>query len=233
MVKTLKLGPTNCYFLKAESGYLLIDTSLPEYFEAFQKSLEGVNVNLSEINYLLITHSHDDHAGFAAEIREKTACKIITHMNAVESLKQGTIINVGQFLNRQAHLMMSLYNWTKRRTFEFTPVILTEKDIVIAEDNDEVLRKIGVDGKIICTPGHTDDCISVILASGDAFVSDACMSNLGFLHYRPIEVSNLKQVFESWQKIIDNGAKTIYPSHGKPFSAEKLVPFKEKYAPSP
>jgi glyoxylase-like metal-dependent hydrolase (beta-lactamase superfamily II) len=46
-------------------------------------------------------------------------------------------------------------------------------------------------------------------------------------------VSNLKQVFESWQKIIDNGAKTIYPSHGKPFSAEKLIPFKEKYAPSP
>jgi len=92
---------------------------------------------------------------------------------------------------------MSLYNLAKRRTFEYTPVVLTEKDIVITADNDEVLRKIGVDGKIICTPGHTDDCMSVILTNGDAFVSDACMSNLGFLHYRPIEVSNLKQVFEN------------------------------------
>jgi len=57
MVKTLKLGPTNCYFLKAESGYLLIDTSLPEYLEAFQKSLERVDVKLSEINYLLIARA--------------------------------------------------------------------------------------------------------------------------------------------------------------------------------
>jgi glyoxylase-like metal-dependent hydrolase (beta-lactamase superfamily II) len=232
IVTTLNLGSTNSYLLKAKNGYLLIDTSLPEYAKAFQGRLEKVNVKLSEINYLLITHSHDDHAGFAAEIKEKTGCMIITHRNAVESLKQGTIINVGQFLNRQAHLTMSLYNLAKRRTFEYSPLILTDNDVIISEDNDEVLRKIGIDGKIICTPGHTDDCISVILDNGDAFVSDACMSNLGFLHYRPIEVSNLKQVFESWQKIIDNGAKTIYPSHGKPFPVEKLIFFKEKYAPS-
>jgi hypothetical protein len=37
---------------------------------------------------------------------------------------------------------MSLYNWAKRRSFEYTPVVLTEKDIIIADDNDEVLRKI-------------------------------------------------------------------------------------------
>jgi hydroxyacylglutathione hydrolase len=127
---------------------------------------------------------------------------------------------------------MSLYNLAKRRTFEYSPVVLKENDVIITEDNDDVLRKIGVDGKIICTPGHTDDSISVILDNGDAFVSDACLSNLGFLHYRPIEVSNLKQVFASWQKIIDNGTKTIYPSHVKPFPVENLIPFKEKYTPS-
>lgn len=126
---------------------------------------------------------------------------------------------------------MSLYNWVKRRTFEYSPVILSEKDIVINSDNEEILKTIGIDGKIICTPGHTDDAMSVIMSNGDAFVSDACMSNLGFLHYRPIEVYDLKKVFESWQKIIDNDAKTIYPAHGKPFSIKELIRYKERYAP--
>ncbi len=226
----LKMGPTNCYLLKSSDGYLLIDTSLPEYFQPFLKELERIRVEPSEIKYLLLTHSHDDHAGFAAEIRGKTSCRIIAHKNAVESLKQGTIVNVGRFLNTQAHVTMSFYNWVKRRNFEYTPVNLGDNDIIVAGDEEEdTLRTMGVDGKIVYTPGHTDDLISVILANGDAFVGDACMSNLGFLHYRPIEVYDLNLVFESWRKIIGNGAKTIYPGHGKPFTAEELIRCEKMY----
>ncbi len=228
--KTLTLGPTNLYFLKAEKGYLQIDTSLPQYYPAFLNGLKTINVDPAQIKYLLLTHSHDDHAGFAAELREKTQCTIIAHKNALESLKQGTIINVGKFLNRQAAISMKLYNVSKRRSFEYTPVILTPQDIVIADDNETILKQIGVDGKILYTPGHTDDLLSVILSNGDAFVSDACMSNLSFLHYRPIEVSDLGQVFKSWRKIINNGAKTIYPAHGKTFPAKELEHYLTVYS---
>jgi hydroxyacylglutathione hydrolase len=231
-IKTLKLGPTNCYLLKCQDGYLLIDTSFREYFQAFLSGLKNINVEPSEIKYMLLTHSHDDHVGFAAEIRDETKCKIITHKNAIESLKQGTIIDVGQFLNRQAKISMSIYNWVKKRTFEYSPVILSGQDIIVDGDDEKTLKTMGIDGKIIYTPGHTNDLISVILSNGEAFVSDACMSNLGFLHYRPIEVNNLDLVFVSWQKIIENGAKTIYPAHGKPFSVNELVRYKEIYAPS-
>jgi glyoxylase-like metal-dependent hydrolase (beta-lactamase superfamily II) len=225
------MDPTNCFLLKANEGYLLIDTSFPSYFKTFLNALKENNIELSQIKYLLLTHSHDDHAGFAAEIKEKTSCKIIAHKNAVDSLKQGSIINVGRFLNTQAHISMVLYNWSKRRDFKYPPVALNDEDIVIAEDNAVLLKTIGIDGRILYTPGHTNDGISIILANGDAFVGDACMSNLGFLHYRPIEVSDLNSVFESWQKIVDSGAKTVYPSHGKPFAVEELVHHKKIYAP--
>ena len=228
---TLKMGPTNCYLLKSSDGYLLVDTSFPSYFQSFLIELENAKVNISEIKYLLLTHSHDDHAGFATQIREKTNCRIIAHKNSIESLKQGTIINVGRFLNTQARIAMTFYNWSKRRNFEYPPVILKDNDIVVAGDDENVLKTMGVDGKIVYTPGHTDDLISVILSNGDAFVGDSCMSNPGFLHYRPIEVYNLQLVFESWQKIIENGAKTIYPGHGKPFTVEELNRYKKKYAP--
>ena len=229
--RNLKMGPTSCYLLKSRDGYLLIDTSYPGCFQPFLKELEKVKVDPAEIKYLLLTHSHDDHAGFAAELKKKTGCRIIAHKNAIESLKQGAIINVGRFLNRRARVAMTLYNWMNRRNFEYPPVILADEDIVVAGDNDNVLRSIGIEGKIFSTPGHTDDGISVILANGDAFVGDACMSNLGFLHYRPIEHYDSSLVFDSWRKIIESGAKTIYPGHGKPFPVEKLIHYKKIYAP--
>jgi flavorubredoxin len=122
--KTLKMGPTNCYLLKSLDGYLLIDTSLPACFQPFLKELKKIKVDLSEIKYLLLTHSHDDHAGFAAELKEKTNCRIIAHKNSTTALKKGCIINVGRFLNRRAHITMSLYNRVKRRNFEYSPVTL-------------------------------------------------------------------------------------------------------------
>lgn len=36
-------------------------------------------------------------------------------------------------------------------------------------------------------------------------------------------MTDMEQSYRSWQKMIDAGANTIYPSHGKPFSADKLV----------
>ena len=230
--KMLKLGPTNLYFLNAKDGYLQIDTSFPESFKPFLAKLKTINVDLAQIRYLLLTHSHDDHAGFASKLREKTQCTIIAHKNALESLKHGTIINVGSFLNRQAAISMKLYNFSKQRSFEYQPVVLTSQDIVVTTDDENILKQMGIDGKIVYTPGHTDDCISIILSNGDAFVSDACMSNMGFLHYRPIEVSNLSQVFTSWRKIIDNGAKTIYPAHGKPFPVKELEHYLTVYSTS-
>jgi glyoxylase-like metal-dependent hydrolase (beta-lactamase superfamily II) len=36
----------------------------------------------------------------------------------------------------------------------------------------------------------------------------------------PIFAENLQQAKESWKLLLDKGAKTVYPAHGKPFAAE-------------
>ena len=35
-------------------------------------------------------------------------------------------------------------------------------------------------------------------------------------------LEDFEKVYESWKKIIEYGAKIIYPAHGKSFSGEKL-----------
>lgn len=63
----------------------------------------------------------------------------------------------------------------------------------------------------------------MIVDSKYAFVGDLAMKipPLSF-SYEPIIAENLKQVYSSWQKIIDYGVEEIYPSHGKIFNIKLL-----------
>ena len=38
----------------------------------------------------------------------------------------------------------------------------------------------------------------------------------------PIFAEDLQEVIKSWQLLLDKGAKTVYPAHGKPFSADAI-----------
>ena len=75
------------------------------------------------------------------------------------------------------------------------------------------------------TPGHTEDSISVLLSDGSAIVGDVAMNFLNICHTRhsPIYIQDFEEMYGSWKKLIEHGAKTIYPAHGKPFSAEELT----------
>jgi glyoxylase-like metal-dependent hydrolase (beta-lactamase superfamily II) len=64
--------------------------------------------------------------------------------------------------------------------------------------------------------------VSVLLETGDAFVGDLAMSDfpLRFSPGLPVLAEDMQQVRESWKVLLDAGAKTVYPAHGKPFSAD-------------
>jgi glyoxylase-like metal-dependent hydrolase (beta-lactamase superfamily II) len=174
-VHSLKLGWTQCFLLKCTGGYLLIDTDYPKHYRRFEKKLANLGIATSDIKYLLLTHHHDDHAGFAAELVRSTRCQVIAHRNAVSPLEEGKSEETIKPVNRRIKIVFTLYTLFHKE-FKFPPLILTERDIVIEDDNDSFLKGIGIDGVILHTPGHTRDSISVLLSDGSAFVGDAAMN---------------------------------------------------------
>jgi len=97
-------------------------------------------------------------------------------------------------------------------------------DIVMG-DTDLSLKEYGLEGSIVYTPGHTYGSISVVLESGDAFVGCLAHNRLPFV-FRPklpIYALDLELLKESWIKVINMGATTIYPGHGNPFPVEKIT----------
>ena len=191
-VHSVKLGWTQCFLLKCTGGYLLVDTDYPKYYRRFAKKLANLGIAISDIKYLLLTHHHDDHAGFAAELVRSIGCQVIAHRNALSALEQGKSENTGgKPVNRCLQIILTFYAVVLfHREWNFPPLTLTKRDIVIEGDNDDFLKGIGIDGVILHTPGHTRDSISVLLSDGSAFVGDVAMNFLRWtgVGHRPISV---------------------------------------------
>jgi glyoxylase-like metal-dependent hydrolase (beta-lactamase superfamily II) len=63
-----------------------------------------------------------------------------------------------------------------------------------------------------------------LLDTGEAFVGDLAMNRfpLRLSPGLPIFAEDQAAVVESWRSLLDQGATTVYPAHGKPFPAEVI-----------
>ena len=226
-ITRIKLGSVNIFLLKAAGGYLLIDTAFAESYGDFKNAMKSLDIEPSEIRYILLTHHHDDHAGFAADLVRESGATLIVHEKALGPLAQGKSLDDVLPANLCTEKVFKTFTALKEKKyndFAYPPVHLRRGDIVIKGDNGSLLKSIGIEGKILYTPGHTDDSLSVILADGSAFVGDVAMNIMGIcgLNHRPIYAKNMSTVFRSWEKLLSGGAIKIYTSHGEPFDAENL-----------
>lgn len=217
-----KLSFTRCYLLKTNDRYLLIDTSYPKEYNLFKKQLIKLNIRLEDIHHVFVTHHHDDHVGFLAYFRDEYDIRIIIHQNAVQYLAKGEPENTSQPLNKR--IKIGYWFMSRFHKFTFPKIKIDSRDIIITGDNDNVLRSIGINGTILCTPGHTDDSLSIVLDNHDAFVGDLAMNfmKIAGINYRPIFFQDFEEVLSQWKKLLELRVQQIYPAHGDPFSAKQL-----------
>ncbi|MFO7887694.1 MAG: MBL fold metallo-hydrolase [Eubacteriales bacterium] len=211
----------NNYIIKLEKGYLLIDTGYPEQFNVFRKKLRDHNIGLKDISYILLTHSHDDHAGFLNELLDYTEAKVILHHLAVDRLRKGQNSFDG---GCTGYLALTFYRFMKlfgKGEHKFPPVDRPERYIVLDDSTKSIIEE-QLSGTIINLPGHTIDSIGFLLEDGSLFCGDAAMNGFPSLNRISIWIEDLKDYKESWKVILNKNPSKIYPSHGKPFIKEDL-----------
>jgi glyoxylase-like metal-dependent hydrolase (beta-lactamase superfamily II) len=221
------LSQSATYLLACQNGYLQIDTGYDWDYPAYRKLLAHMGIDLQEIKFLLLTHHHDDHAGFLNELTCDTSVQIIAHRAAVDLLKGGANDKthgggyVNRFIKVAAGLKMRL---NPRWTLTFPPFTLRKEDILLDGDDDQLLRRIGVPGLVLYTPGHCIDALSLVLETGEAFCGDAAANFLVWAgtRYCTVFMTDMEAAYRSWQKLLDAGARVIFPAHGRTFSASQL-----------
>ena len=223
----IPLSITNVYLIPCQGGYLQVDTGFHKDYPAYRKALHKLGVQLSDIKYLFLTHHHDDHAGFLNELASETQLTIIANQFSTELLltgKNDTTHGLGWVSPMVETTITTMRRLDPQWEAGFPPFRLREQDICIEGDNFEILRKIGIAGDILYTPGHCLDHQVLLLDVGELICGDAASSAYLFAgtHYCTFLMSDMETAYQSWQKMLDAGAQTIHPAHGDPFSAARL-----------
>jgi glyoxylase-like metal-dependent hydrolase (beta-lactamase superfamily II) len=219
-IHPIPMGPVNGYVVQGE-GAIMIDGGTPGQADDFLAGLERASIKPEDIQLIVVTHGHWDHIGSAKGIKEVTGAKVAMHQREMDCLRKSVDPPPPPPVTPWGRILVKLISMAASASSIEVPA--TGVDIVLG-DEDLSLVEYGIPGRVIYTPGHTSGSVSVLLETGDAFVGDMAMNGfpLRLSPGLPIFAEDLGQVKASWRTLLEAGAKTVYPGHGKPFSADAI-----------
>lgn len=185
-IKELKYWNTRCYCINDK---VLIDTDWAGTLPAFFKCTKENKIELKEIECLVITHFHPDHMGIAQEIADLGIQLIV-------------------FEEQKDFVHCSDNIFAKDKSIQFKPIDDKKVCYLPCNESRSFFSRMGIDGEVIHTVGHSDDSVSITLDNGIAIVGD-----LYPLH--TVSAYNDKRLEESWASILSHNIKTIYYGHFK------------------
>jgi glyoxylase-like metal-dependent hydrolase (beta-lactamase superfamily II) len=148
----------NFYLVHSEQGNIVIDAgTIPADLERAEQHLGKWGISLEQVNALLLTHSHYDHVGNAAELRRRGAT-VIAGPGDAEGVE--------------------LADWRTAPYAAGFQVPACQVDRVV-QDGD-VIEACGFRFEVIHAPGHTDGSVIYHLRHAGQiiwFVGDVVMIN--------------------------------------------------------
>ena len=240
MINKVKLGLNNLYLFENNNGdYLLLDTGLACKEDLILNKINKVIGDYNKIKVIVITHSHSDHIGNLKLLLDKIkrADKIvIIHSNAKEIMLSGEKIIPNGFYKFTKYISKKL-KAKSSGNFQKGFENLEEKDFkdvnfLDFKDYEEFsLNEYGFENlKVIYTPGHSKDSISLVYNDEYLFCGDM-VQNLFFKYpLIPLFGDGIKELIDSWKKVIDKAYSRIYPATSRSYILrEDLIKKLEKY----
>ena len=188
---------TNVWVLSSGRARLLVDLGWPGQLGALLAALRRLDVPVAEITHGFATHYHIDHAGCAEELKAHGMTLVVTP--------------------EQVESVPAMARWTKPAD-RYVPITMRQTRVVPIAESRAFLDTLGLAGEFVHTPGHSDDSVSLVLDSGEAFTGDLTLPSMATETDAPI-------VQASWAALAVRGVTTVYGGHAAP------VPLSRIYAP--
>jgi len=207
-----RLGTVNCYLIKTDTGYILIDTGCSNKRTELEKELERVGCKPGNLKLIVLTHGDFDHTGNAAYLREKFGARIAMHHDDSGMVERGDMF----WNRRKGNIFLGMI---ARILFRFGKKERFKPDLYIDDGYD--LSDYGFNAKVLHIPGHSKGSIGILTANGDLFCGDLLENK-----DKPVLSSimdDLSAANASVEKLKKLRVKTVYPGHGEPFPMEQFM----------
>jgi len=176
----------NLYLIDSGTHRLLVDTGFPDQYTELKDAIRNAGFKVNDINYVMVTHFHIDHAGLVQLVKEHGAKFLL-------------------FNNQQAHikLMETMFSGKK---WDYRYLNMQDNQVLRPEESRAFLSKMGIKGEVVSTPGHSADSVSLVLDTGEAFTGDL-MPESFLLNDNAVEKA-------SWGNLRKHKVRSVYPGHG-------------------
>ncbi len=186
--------PTDCNIYLIDTGgvFVLIDAGSGIEPDRIVENIKKEGFPTNKIEYLVLTHAHWDHAGGCRALGEILNCKICAHRLSVPTLSNGD-------WRAPSHYHV------KKGGIRVDTELEHEKTLTVGNKR---LR-------LISTPGHSPDGISIAcnlgdglaLLSGDTIKANG---NLGVI----TKDTNLQEYAKTIRTLCDLKPESLFPGHG-------------------
>ena len=180
------------------NAYLILDdkVALIDVGGDFKFIYDAVSrhVDVENLDYIVLTHTHFDHASATADLKKVSGAEVILHVKEYE-------------FAAEQNFSASFFG------IHFPPF---EPDILV-EDGD-MLRFGELELRVLHTPGHTPGSIC-LYDEGERliFTGDTVFPNGGFGRV-DFPGGNALQLINSLKRLTEVDAERMYPGHDEPVS---------------
>jgi len=230
------LGGRSGSFLVANgTRRLLVDTGTPQDRRRLASRLAALGVD--RLDWLVLTHTHYDHAGNARFIKDHFGARVVAHRAETEYLARGLTDGEGvvpRGTNPPLRFATDRLESLITRALSFEPCaadLAVEGQFDFADD--------GLCARLVHTPGHSIGSISVIVGDADsaracavgaegvsvggpvALAGDAVFGVFSGSAFPPF-AWDAKRLVESWSVLLETSCRVFIPAHGKPVTRALL-----------
>lgn len=203
-IKRISFGHANCYLVKQNGNYILIDTEMPGYSRRLITELEKEGVNGENLKLVFLTHGHVDHVGNAQALREHFGAGIAIGRDDARLIEEAdhTFPKAHNLITK----IMRFFVMIAERKYVFAPF---KADILL--DGDQDLQRFGMEGSAVSLRGHTPGSMGLAIG-GHIFTGDASMNLMGRTS-PSIFGDNVKEMRAALKKITQYKKENIHHGH--------------------
>lgn len=205
----LLLGRFQSYLWRDDGGVTLVDTGPADAAPDIAAALDELGLGPGDVDRVVLTHFHDDHAGAAAEIREWGSISVVA--SAVEAP-----VLRGEAERPAPRLAPDEVEPHSRIIGALPPAPPVEVDVVVGDGD---VLDFGGGARVIATPGHTPGSIALHLPRhGVLFTGDTVAEHLGRVLLGAFNVDPAGAA-ESLRRLAGIPARLAVFGHGEPVRA--------------
>lgn len=212
----------NSFVIEDGDGLVLVDTGEAGSTERIFKAVAELGKSPSDIHSIILTHTHPDHAGSAADLVAKTGAKVYAHPADAALAKQGLAGRLPHQVSPGLLSAIIFRLFIKNSKNAIAPL----SDIEPINDGDVLPIAGGL--RVIHTPGHSAGHVALYLQADDVLIAgDLCanMMGIGLSTVYEDRALGIKSILKATEIPFQ---KAVF-GHGKPILKDAALRIKAKF----